>query len=440
MEEKQLEKDVAIIGAGLAGLRCAGMLERAGLNVVLLEASDAPGGRVRTDVVDGFQLDRGFQVLLTAYPEARLSLLYRQLKLRKLAPGALVWHGGRFHRFADPWREPVLAAKFLRDDVVGLADKLRVARLRSRVRAGEPSELFTHPDMPTYGYLRKFGFSQRMIERFFAPFFGGIFLEQELITSSRYFEFLFRMFASGSVAVPSEGMEAIPRQLAARLKPGTLEVNARVMSLSRQAQRFVVSLGDGRNIESKHIVLAVAEHDLRGLLIDILTPKRALAREAREWNQTTTLYYVSSRSPVEGPVLALNGEGPGAGPINNLAVMSQVSRRYAPSGQELIAVSCVGIAARDDQEMRALDGGVREQATQWFGAQVAEWRPLAAYPIRYALPLARTTQWEASSPRMADNVYICSDAQEQPSIEGALTSGRRTAEAILAQRGALVQE
>ncbi len=433
-----MEKDVAIIGAGLAGLRCAGLLERAGLDVLLLEAADAPGGRMRTDVVDGFRLDRGFQVMLMAYPEARSALHYRSLKLRRLLPGALVWHGGRFHRFADPWREPRAALKFLFDDIVPLADKLRVAALRTRVRAGEPSEIFKRPDMPTYAYLRKFGFSPRMIERFFSPFFGGIFLEQELITSSRYFQYLFRMFSAGAVAVPLEGMEKIPQQLAARLRPGTLETGVRVSGLTRRAQRFAVALPGGRTIEAKHVVVAVAEHEQRPLLNEILSPKRAQARETRDWNSTTTLYYTSSKSPVLGPILVLNGEGPGAGPINNLAVMSQVSNRYAPPGQELIAVSCVGVGPADDEQMSVLDGLVREQATLWFGAEVEQWRLLAGYPIRYALPLARSSQWEASSPRLADNVYICSDAQEQPSQQGALASGRRAAEAILAQRGALL--
>ncbi len=435
-----MEKDVVIVGAGLAGLRCAGMLERAGLDVLLLEASDAPGGRVRTDLVEGFRLDRGFQVLLTAYPETRSALHYRSLKLRRLTPGALVWHGGRFHRFADPFREPLKAIRFLADDIVSLADKLRVAALRARVRSGEPAELFTRADMPTYLYLRNFGFSPRMIERFFAPFFGGVFLEQELVTSSRYFQFLFRMFAAGSVAVPAEGMERMPQQLAAKLKPETLETNALATRITRAAQRFSVALADGRTIEAKHVVLAVAEHQQRALLADIVTPKRALAREAREWNRTTTLYYAASKAPVEGPILVLNGEGPGAGPINNLAVMSQVSRKYAPQGQELIAVSCVGIVPGDDAQMQTLDTAVREQATAWFGEQVAAWRLLAAYPIEYALPLARTTQWEASSPRLTDNVYLCSDAQEQPSLQGALAAGRRAAEAILAQRGALVSD
>ncbi len=435
-----MEKDVAIIGAGLAGLRCAGLLERAGLDVLLLEAADAPGGRVRTDLVDGFRLDRGFQVMLTAYPDARSALNYRSLKLRRLTPGALVWHAGRFHRFADPWREPIEAMRFLFDDIVSFSDKLRVAALRARVRAGEPADLFTRPDMPTYAYLRTFGFSQRMIERFFSPFFGGIFLEQELVTSSRYFQFLFRIFASGSAVVPLEGMERIPQQLAARLKPGTLQTGVRVSGLTRRAQRFAVALPDGRTIEAKHIVIAVAEHEQRPLLTEILSPKRAQAREAREWCSTTTLYYTAARTPIDGPLLVLNGEGPGGGPINNLAVMSQVSKRYAPQGQELIAVSCVGIGPSNDEEMRSLDTTVREQATRWFGVQVEDWRLLAGYPIRYALPLARTTQWEASPPRLADNVYICADAQEQPSQQGALASGRRAAEAILAQRGALVSD
>ena len=431
-----MEKDVVVIGAGLAGMRCTGLLQRAGMDVLLLEAADAPGGRVRTDVVDGFRLDRGFQVLLAAYPETRAALEYRKLKLKRFRPGALVWHDGRFHRFADPWREPVLAMKFLSDPVLPLFDKLRVAGLRVSVRRGEPAELFSRPEMPTYAFLRKAGFSPLTIERFFSPFFGGVFLEQELVTSSRYFRFLFRMFASGVTAVPQEGMEAISRQLAARLAPDTLRTSTQVARLTRRGQRFAVALRDGSEIEAKHVVLAVSEADQRELLDDILTAKRAQAREAREWLSTTTFYYAASQAPVQEPVLVLNGEGPGAGPINNLAVMSQVSRSYAPAGSELIAVSCVGVAPAGNTQMEELEGKVREQATQWFGAQVAEWRLLAGYPIERALPLARSTQWEASSPRITDNVYVCTDAQEQPSLQGALVSGRRAAEAILSQRGA----
>ncbi len=434
-----MEKDIVIVGAGLAGLRCAELLQKAGFDTLLLEAADAAGGRVRTDVVDGFRLDRGFQILLTAYPETKAAVNYRALRLRRFTPGALVWHGGRFHRFADPFREPVNAAKLLLDDVITLGDKWRVARLRAQVGRGEPAALFHGKDSSTHAFLRGFGFSPKMIDRFFASFFGGVFLENELQTSAHFFKFLFRMFAEGAAAVPSEGMERIPQQMAARLAPGSLELNTRVVAVERRQQRFAVATEAGHEIEAKQLVFAVAEHALRPLLRELLPHPRAQAREQRAWNSTTTLYYAAPKSPIEGPILALNGEGPDGGPINNLAVMSQVSRRYAPEGQELIAVSVVGVAPTGDSAMQSLEGAVREHAERWFGAeQVTHWRLVGGYPIEYALPLARSTQWEASSTRVTDNVYICSDAQETPSLQGALASGRRAAEAILAQRGKLL--
>lgn len=433
-----MEKDIVIVGAGLAGLRCAALLQDAGFDTLLLEASDAPGGRVRTDVVDGFRLDRGFQVMLTAYPEAKAALQYRGLKLKRFTPGAMVWHGGRFHRFSDPWREPVNAARFVFDDVVTLGDKLRIAALRSKVKRGEADSLFQQTDQTTHAFLRGFGFSPKMIDRFFASFFGGVFLENELQTSARYFQFLFRMFALGATAVPAEGMERIPQQMAAKLKPGTLQLNTRVRGVTRRQQRFVVATESAGNIEAKQLVFAVEEHALRPLLVDLLPHTRAQTRERRTWNCTTTLYYAAPKAPFPGPIVALNGEGPDGGPINNLAVMSQVSKRYAPVGQELIAVSVVGYAPREDAAIQMLESQVREHAERWFGAEtVAQWRLVGAYPITYALPMARTTQWEASSTRVTDNVYSCSDAQETPSIQGALVSGRRAADAILAQRGAL---
>ncbi|RRA50175.1 FAD-dependent oxidoreductase [Acidipila sp. EB88] len=420
-------------------MRCAELLQRAGFDTLILEAADAPGGRVRTDVVDGFHLDRGFQVLLTAYPETRAALNYRALKLRKFTPGAMVWYEGRFHRFSDPWREPINAAKFLFDDVVTFGDKWRIALLRARVSRGEPDALFQRPDQSTHQFLRRFGFSAKMIDRFFAPFFGGVFLESELQTSSRYFEFLFRMFAGGATAVPAEGMEGISRQLAGKLEPGTLELNTEVVKVVKRQQRFLVTTAHGDEIEAKQMVFAVAEHALRPLLADLLPHTRAQGREQRNWNCTTTFYYAAATSPIKGPILALNGEGPDGGPINNLVVMSQVSRRYAPRGQELIAVSVVGYSPANDAEMQVLEGKVREHAERWFGEAVVQtWRFVGAYPIDMALPLARTSQWEASATRVTDNVYTCSDAQETPSLQGALASGRRAAEAILAQRGWLL--
>ncbi len=429
------EKDIVIVGAGLAGLRCAELLQKAGFDTLLLEASDAPGGRVRTDTIDGFRLDRGFQILLPAYAETKAVLNYRALKLKRFTNGALVWYGGKFHRFIDPRKEPINAAKFVFDDVVTFKDKLRVTRLLSHVARGTDEALFQGPDVPTYTFLRRFGFSHKIIERFFAAFFGGVFLENELQTSAHFFEYLFRMFALGGAVVPAEGMERIPQQMAAKLAPGTLELNTPVTHVERRRERFLVRAG-GREIEAKQLVFAVAEHALKPLLVDLLPPAKTKAELA--WNRTTTLYYAAPKTPIKGPILALNGEGPDGGPINNLAVMSQVSKRYAPPGQELIAAAVVGQYPTSDSAMESLERGVREHAERWFGAaEVFSWRLVGAYPLEYALPLARATQWQASATRLTDNVYVCSDAQEQPSIQGALASGRRAAEAILAQRGRL---
>lgn len=196
---------VIIVGAGLAGLACARTLHQAGLPFLLLEAADGLGGRVRTDRVEGFLLDRGFQVLQTAYPEAKRVLDYRALDLRAFAPGALVYFDGRLHRVADPWRQPQYLPATLLSPIGTLADKLRVARLRWRACRGGVDELFRRPETTTWEALRGQGFSASIIERFFRPFFSGVFFDRELAATSRMFEFVFRMLAGRRRPCPPGG-------------------------------------------------------------------------------------------------------------------------------------------------------------------------------------------------------------------------------------------
>jgi len=429
-------KDAVIIGAGLAGLECAITLERAGLDVALLEASDAPGGRVRTDQVDGFLLDRGFQVLLTAYPEAQRVFDYAALDLKALKPGALVWRGGRFHRFADPFRDPLAAIQTALDSIVTLGDKFRVARLRARVTKGQPADLFTHEETTTLSYLERYGFSPRMIETFFQPFFGGVFLDNDLSTSSRYFEFLFRMFSNGVVAVPTAGMQALPNQLAAKLKPATLQLDCRVSSVAGQGDDFSIESFDGRSFNAKTVVVAATESKLLQRLG--FEPQQS----PKIWNRTTTFYFVASRSPLDGPILALNGEGSQAGPVNNAVVMSAVSSSYAPRGMHLVAASVIGAAPSDDLSVASLEQQVRAHLKVWFGDQVGDWRLLRAYPIEHALPLQNNADWQESDPGVLamTGLYRAGDFTETASIQGALVSGRRAAEALLSDRGASSSE
>ncbi len=422
--------DVAIVGAGLAGLCCAVRLERAGLSVKLLEAEDAPGGRIRTDQVEGFRLDRGFQVLLTGYPEIGQHFDVKPLRLCPFARGALVRHGGRFHHFADPFRDSLgNALSIAVDPVVSLNDKLRVARLRRLVKHGEPADLFKKPEMTTRQFLEEYGFSSKMVDRFFVPFLAGIFLERELATSSRYFQFLFRVFAYGDTAVPENGMEMLPRQLAVRLKSGTLETNVLVNAIRRNGNGFVLDGGKKASYPARQVVLAVDDEQVRSLLNH--ENGRWPPSDLVQWNRATTFYYATDRTPIDGPLLVLNGDGPAAGPVNHAMVLSQASQRYAPPGMHLIAANVVGRAPHSDSQIEQLERDTRAQLARWFGAGVTRWTVVGGYPILHALPLCAHAEWQQSNPRLMEGVYVCGDYRETPSIEGALASGRRAAESVL---------
>lgn len=408
--------DVVIVGGGLAGLACAARLQAEGLSFLLLEAANRPGGRVRTDAVDGFLLDRGFQVLLTAYPEARSVLDFDALDLHHFRPGALVHHDGDFQRLSDPFRRPGDMLETLQSSVGTLTDKLRVARLRRRVRRGDLEELFSRPETTTEERLRLEGFSSKFIETFFRPFLAGIFLERDLRTSSRMFEYVFRMFALGAAALPAAGMEAIPRQLAERLPADRIRVAVRVTSV-REGRVMTLA---GEEVRAAAVVLACEGPAAARLVPDLA---------AGGSRSTTTLYYASEDSPIDEPTLVLNGEADG--PVNNLCVPSDVCPAYAPAGASLISVSVVGDVARDRGD--ALEEAVRRQLRDWFGPAVSRWRHLRTYRIDHALP-DQSPPLDAGTydaARLQRGLYACGDYRTTGSIDGALRSGRAAADTVI---------
>jgi phytoene dehydrogenase-like protein len=443
--------DVAVIGAGLAGLTCARELHAANLSVLVLESSDAVGGRVRTDAADGFLLDRGFQVLLTAYPEAMRHLDYAKLELRPFASGALVRRGHRFHRLVDPFRDPKHALAAAIDPLIGFKDKLAVARLRSRVVKSTDEALFSGDQTDTLRDLAEAGFSSRAVERFFRPFFGGVLLDLDLRASSRLFQFLFRMFAVGQAAVPAGGMQRIPEQLAAslpsiRILTGT--VARRVIKTGAQKYTVETRASGGTQIDSidvRAVVVATDADDARELFKDY----PAFARQTTAaWNGTSCFYYAAERAPVDGPWLLLNGEGWAKGPVNHGCFISNVSKSYAPAGAHLFCANVVGPVPMEESQRAHLEQQVRQHLRSWFGTLVQRWELVGGYFIPRAVPLQRHAEWEQGPVALREaiptrnrrdetvEIFICGDYCETSSIQGALVSGRRTAEAVLNTLGA----
>ena len=303
----------------------------------------------------------------------------------------------------------------LRAPVGSLADKRGIARLRRELRELPLDELWARPESSTREALAARGFHGRIVDSFLRPFLSGIFLEGELATSSRLFEFVFRMFGDGYAALPAQGMGAIARQLAGRLPAGRLRYGTRVEEVAPDGVR----LAGGESLPAKAVVVAVDLPEASRLLPD-LTPPGSRA--------TACLYFAAAEAPVGPPILVLDGES--SGPVNHLCVPSNVARSYAPAGQALISASTVGIPEGDDA---ALERDVRRQLGGWFGSAVAGWRHLRTYRIPFALPARASLEPAALPVRRRPGLYVCGDHRETPSLQGAMASGRRAAEALSAE-------
>jgi phytoene dehydrogenase-like protein len=403
-----VDADVIIVGAGISGLACALSLRESGLTPLLLDASDAVGGRIRTDRQDGFLLDRGFQVLQTWYPEARRMLDYAALDLRPFDPGALVRFAGRFHRVTDIWRRPSRLLQMAMSAAATPADKLRMLTLRRRALKGDLKALYERPETDALTRLQELGFSPRIIERFFKPFFAGVFFEPDLTVSSRAFEFVFRAFALGDTALPARGMGEIPAQLAAKLPADSIRLQTRV----RQLLDGQVVLEHGERLRAGALVLATDAPEAAGLLGKEVLP---------ETRGTTCFYFAAEQPPFPVPDLALNGEGRGV--INSLLVPSNLSDYYAPPGRHLVTVNLFGARADPDQ----IERQVRRELIDWFGAAAQKWERLAVYRLPGALPRqAPPMPYPGERDvRVTDRLWICSELGGAPSIQWALHSGAR---------------
>ncbi|SOD78768.1 protoporphyrinogen/coproporphyrinogen oxidase [Spirosoma fluviale] len=417
-------KPVLIVGAGMAGLTCAVYLKQAGIEAIVLEAADGVGGRVRTDTVDGFRLDRGFQILLTAYPETKRLLNYNALDLQYFRSGALIHHQTptpEWMTLLNPFQEPLSIFKTLASPVGTFADKLRIMELLRRTQELPIDELFRQTPVTTLDFLLSMGFSGQMIERFFRPFFGGVFLEDVLTTSSNFFEFCFRMFFIGGAAIPANGIEAIPNQLASRLAPGQIRLQTPV----KRIEGNTVHLNSGETLTGQAVVLAVDAAQAAQLTGRPLPTEQA-------FNHTTCTYFAVgpqqfTKRPPEEKLLLLNTHRSSA--VHNVAILTDVASTYAPAGQTLISVSTQGLVLLDEA---ALTAKIRTELVNWFGEGVHQWRHLKTYHLPHALPAYTPEQAGNDAHRqplkLSDSLYQCGDQTAYPSLNAAMQTGRQVAE------------
>ncbi|WIV68097.1 NAD(P)/FAD-dependent oxidoreductase [Natrialbaceae archaeon AArc-T1-2] len=420
------ELDVIVAGGGLAGLVAARHLAAGGATVAVFERRDEIGGRVRTVERDGYQFDRGFQVLFTAYPAVRRELDLEALDLRTFSPGACIARPGHRSTLSDPLREPTALPATLFNPDLTIGDKLRVLRLRRRLTASDPSSIFDGPDTSIETYLREQGFSKQFRENFVAPFYGGITLDRSLSTSKRVFEYTFRALATGEVGVPAEGMAAIPRQLSRRAREAgaTIETDATVTSVSANGQTATVTVaGEKRTADA--VVVATdppTAAELTGL--------ESVPTEARA---CVTQYYALSEGTdlgTDGRLLLNAGE---AGP-NQIVPHSEVAPEYAPEDATLVSATFLGDRAESDRELAELTA---EALASWYPERLFD-RIELVHTER--VPFAQFAQPPGVHDDLPDvrdpagPVYLAGDYTRWSSIQGAIESGRLAARAVLEDR------
>ena len=409
MEKKDYK--IHIIGAGISGLVAVQTLEKAGFSPTIIESTDSVGGRVKTDMVDGYQLDHGFQVLLTSYPAAQKFLDYDALELQNFLPGAAIFTDGKENQIGDPLREFSLLFPTVFSSLIPLSDKIKILQLNLKLKAKSTSYIFAEKEKTTLHYLKDFGFSDQVISQFFKPFFSGIFLETRLETSSRMFEFVYKMFGTGNAALPKAGIQAIPNQLAEKLKTTKILFNTKVKSV----QNGSITLEDGQLIESDFTIIAT---DPGQLLPNF-------KRETLNWKSCITLYFETEKRVIAKPLIGLLPKENTL--INNIFYHTSLETSIQ-SEKELLSVTVV-----DNQNLRdeELIDKVKSELKEHFNIEVI--RLIKQYEIPQALPDLQNIKYSltAAETRYSDQIFLAGDTLVNGSLNAAMLSGESAALAVI---------
>ncbi|MFH8800828.1 NAD(P)/FAD-dependent oxidoreductase [Streptomyces sp. NPDC017936] len=401
--------DTVVVGAGLAGLACALDLCRAGRRVALLEASDGPGGRMRTDRREGFLLDRGFQVFNTSYPQVKRRLHLRSLRLRPFTPGIVAHTPAGPVRLENPTRRPGAAGNLLPGRVLGARDLAALAALTARDALLPASCLKRSPDRATSDALFRAGLSDEAVEHILRPFLSGVFLEDRLETSARFFHLVWRSMVRGTLCLPADGIGAVPAQLAGSLPEGVLRLETPVAAVTASG----VLLADGGEVPATTVVVATDAATAARLLPGLPVP---------EGRTVTTYHHAVARTPMAEPTLMVDATGT----VLNTCVLTEVAPTYAPRGTALVSSSVLGA-----DRPGAADAVLRRLA-EMYGTDTGGWRQVAVHTVTGALPATLPPAPLSRTTRFGPGRYVCGDHRATGSVQGALASGTRAAREVLA--------
>ncbi|MEU6082881.1 NAD(P)/FAD-dependent oxidoreductase [Streptomyces sp. NPDC047108] len=416
--------DVIVVGAGVAGLAAARRLTDAGLGVTVLEAAPYVGGRMSTDRVDGFRLDRTAHFLTPSSAELRRTPGLEKLALRPLSHGVLVRQGGRSQRFAEPRgaRGPLTAARALasaaRSPLGGALDQARVASFLNRLAAMPTDRVLARPEVPAAQALGARGLPSRTVEGFLRPLLAALLSDPELITSSRCADLALQAFARSRLSVPAGGASTVPELMAEALPPGTVRTGVRAVSASTTS----VETAEHGRLACRAVVVATGARAAAELLPGLRLP---------DFHPTTVLHHTTDAPPMAEPALVVDADR--QGPVSHTVVATAADRSRAPRGRTLVTSVVLGGAAREP--LSTLDKAARVHLGELYGAQADGWQLVAAHHDPEAVPAMRAPHDRRRPVRVLAGLYVCGDHRDTSSVQGAIVSGGRAAAAALRDFG-----
>ena len=404
------KETIYIIGAGVSGLIAAYELEQEGYHPIIIEQTDEVGGRVKTIHEKGYALDLGFQVLLSAYPLAKKYLDLEALELHKLESGALIYVNDKAYRIGDPMRNWKMLFPTIFSDIGSISDKLKVLKLNNRLKRKSLDEIFESRETTTLQYLIEFGFSPKIIERFFKPFFAGIFLESNIQTSSRMFEFVYKMFGEGYATIPKLGIGEISNQLKNKLHNTEFIFNCEVKDITNDKILMV----SGENLPHDGVIIATNSTSM------IRSHKGADVK----WKSCMCLYFEVDQTNIPANTIALIADG--GNYTNNLYAYTDVK-----TGKTILSVTTLEHMNKTDAEIIE---NIIAEVKKYTGALKVDF--IHHYRIKQALPDIQNLKMTVQSAenQVMDNIFLAGDALMNGSLNAAMESGYIAAKSLLEKR------